>query len=343
MENLLVKSEEEIKNIQLQEEMLLTTDMKNTEYVNIKTEPSLCVDSVTLKGEAEVNNALYYIQPDIEDCIKEEEISFENKAHIACEQNHFYGNDTFKVQKVVEQYKTIQSDVFSRIKEENPCNCTDGVDKVEQNMNCATHMLKLEPQDNIKKEEDMPFEDVNYLTSDAANSYFNCTHQSGSIGEQFEINKTDSAEKIKTDIPFLFTDSINLVNEDFKEIITNSKSMNGSQETNNSRNTELNPHKKHDIHTGQDTKQSDTETTSVCEQAVLSHNITSGLPEQSGSSVVGITNAGYNISGQCHSYNAQPKVYKCDMCVKKFARKYYIYPIKQELITLFKKIQEEDE
>lgn len=309
MENLIVKSEEEIKNIQLQAEMPLTTEMKNTEYVDMKTEPSLCVDNVILKGDAEVNNDVYYIKPDNEDT--------SHIAHISSEQTCVYGNDTFKVQKVVEQYKTIQSHVFSKIKKESMCNCTDGV---EQNVNCATHKLKLELQYNIKKEEDMPFEDVNYMTSDAANPYLNCTHQSGSIEEQFEINETDLAEKIKTDFPFLFTDSINLVNEDFKEIITNSKSMNGSQETSNSRNTELNPHKKHD-HTGQGTKQSDTETTSVCEQAVLSHNITRGLPEQSGSSVVGITYAGYNISGRCNSYNTHPKVYKCDTCCKKFTRR----------------------
>ena len=87
----------------------------------------------------------------------------------------------------------------------------DYVVKRELEIECTSDEIKPVLQQNIKKEE-MAFGDGHCVTSEFKKSPCNnYTSQLQTVVEQFEINQPD--HEIKTEIPFYFTDSMNLKNE----------------------------------------------------------------------------------------------------------------------------------
>ena len=92
----------------------------------------------------------------------------------------------------------------------------------EFEINSASDKIKPVLENNVKKEE-MVFEDASYKTSEVAySSCNNYTSQLQTVEAQFELNQPNHvSDEIKTDIPFYFTDSMNLKNDINHETRTN--------------------------------------------------------------------------------------------------------------------------
>ena len=270
---------------------------------------------------------------------------------------------------------------YTEIKTEySHCDCV-----IKRELEKSSTLDKIEPviEHNFQKEE-KAFKDGCYLTSEVANcACNNYTAQLQTVVEQFELKQPSHiSHEIKTEIPFYFTDSMNLkkeidhetshsrpteVNahnnqldvsktiktETLNEYYFKQTSLEGHQikhERNNSQHTQLNTSNKYeriDIESDTNSMQvlttsnTDLETTSVCQDAVFSHNV-NDLSESSESPET--TNARIlEILDQCHSYGVQSNMsvngqrkYTCPECDKQFSKR---CNLKQHIQSIHEKVK----
>jgi len=212
---------------------------------------------------------------------------------------------------------------------------------------------------NFKKEESQFDNESCITSEVVTSAYNNYTSQLQTVVKQFEINQPSHvSHETKKEIPFYCTDNLNLKNEiNHGTIHSRTTEVNGhnnqldvfntiktetlneyvkqtqveghqiKHEMNNSKHNQLNTYNTDegiDIELDRNTMQAfttantDLETTSLCQDAVFSRNV-DDLSEISESPIVKTTNAGNEILDQCHSYDAQSKRYRCEMCGRKIS------------------------